>query len=685
MIKQKKTKIGFIYTGLIFSLSFFLAGNTLAFSFDLNVISRTEWGADENWRFCRNYDASKRECVSYDFSEATWPLEYQPIKKIVLHETHGVPAGDNPNEILRNLYLYHSLQLDWGDVGYNYLIDEKGNIYEGRFGGDGVVAGHTFYTYNDKETGAKIGYNLNFGSIGIGILGKYQDISPTMAAGEAINKLILAKALDFGFNPRGEDGWPVLVRKFDEVPEMSESDFLALLERSAAMLRAKGIRYHFDLSNPDRPYVVLENVPNIVTHRDIDYTYDPPESLYQVVSNARYLASENWRAFMAQGLKQGAIKLSQSASEVYLKPGETKEVWAEFRNDGETTWHNYTEDKVYLADSAVKSRLAMLGGVRYALSQEPRNKNQEPNNNEGEMEKANVAPGEAGRFRLKITAPQAGLAETQSYVLAVKDKGWFPQTDVSFKVYAQALDYAAQFVSQSIPEKIAPGAKQEISFQFKNLGAKTWQKNDLTLMILDSLKWPSVFGTEDWPEPEGNFTMAEQEVSPGQTATFSFSIQAPEELGIYPYLVELYQITQIGSVTQAKLVSGASQGVIFKVTSPLSAQISSIYLPPAVLKAWRPKVSLMLKNDGSAAWEKGTKLKLVGENSNLFWYKSWAGRSVIAELDTEIASGGQATFSFQITPPSKGLQRLNFVLETPQGKKIFISEKETFERLLRVD
>ncbi|MCK4891258.1 MAG: N-acetylmuramoyl-L-alanine amidase [Candidatus Pacebacteria bacterium] len=120
------------------------------------IISRAEWGADE--------------------SKMNWPTEYAQVEKIVVHHTASsnlVPDSDGSGEyksMIDNIYSYHNSKKTWyddngeyigfGDVGYNYLIDPNGNIYEGRSGGNGVIAGHV--------------NNYNIGSVGIAILGRYQ-------------------------------------------------------------------------------------------------------------------------------------------------------------------------------------------------------------------------------------------------------------------------------------------------------------------------------------------------------------------------------------------------------------------------------------------------------------------------------------------------------------------------------
>ncbi len=122
------------------------------------IISRAEWGAEE--------------------SQMTWPIEYVPVEKIVVHHTANktlVPDTDGSGQyksMVKNLYNYFTNSKQWkdvsgnvyvgyGDMGYNYLIDPNGNIYEGRKGGNGVVGGHA------------IGFNE--GSVGISVIGNYQD------------------------------------------------------------------------------------------------------------------------------------------------------------------------------------------------------------------------------------------------------------------------------------------------------------------------------------------------------------------------------------------------------------------------------------------------------------------------------------------------------------------------------
>jgi hypothetical protein len=141
------------------------------------IISRAGWGANEAWR--------------YSGKNQIWPPEYRTIKAIIVHhsETSNVYNAD-PSVDVRSIYRYHAITHGWGDIGYNYLIDWKGNIYEGRYGGDDVVGGHA--------------YQYNYGSIGICLIGSFKTVKPTEAQVSSLIRLMAWKASTKNLNPTGK-------------------------------------------------------------------------------------------------------------------------------------------------------------------------------------------------------------------------------------------------------------------------------------------------------------------------------------------------------------------------------------------------------------------------------------------------------------------------------------------------
>ena len=123
------------------------------------IISRAAWGANEAWM--------------------TWPPEYAPVTHFVIHHTTGSNDIPDPAAFVRAIYYFHAVTRGWGDIGYNYLIDREGRIYEGRAGGDGVIGAHAA--------------PYNRGTVGVAILGDYSTSDVPAAALSALVELLAWK------------------------------------------------------------------------------------------------------------------------------------------------------------------------------------------------------------------------------------------------------------------------------------------------------------------------------------------------------------------------------------------------------------------------------------------------------------------------------------------------------------
>ncbi len=143
-----------------------LDGQINAFAATLpRVVTRAGWGCDEKLRFDKD-------------GKEIWKPEYRTTEKIILHHTE-TPNERDPLEAVRAIYYHHTVVMGWGDLGYNFLVDRNGVVYEGRHGGEGVVGGHT------------LRYNL--GSVGIAVVGSFTDAPIPPAAEAAIVQLAAYK------------------------------------------------------------------------------------------------------------------------------------------------------------------------------------------------------------------------------------------------------------------------------------------------------------------------------------------------------------------------------------------------------------------------------------------------------------------------------------------------------------
>ncbi len=126
-------------------------------------------------------DFSVSRTVTHDASgnQLRWARRYSPdVKVLVVHHTAQRVAGDTrpPVERMRALYAFHANNRAWGDIGYHYIIDEQGTIYEGRSGGKNVVGGHV--------------YCNNVGTVGVSLMGNFDEEQPTQAQVHSLQWLL---------------------------------------------------------------------------------------------------------------------------------------------------------------------------------------------------------------------------------------------------------------------------------------------------------------------------------------------------------------------------------------------------------------------------------------------------------------------------------------------------------------
>ena len=153
----------------------------------VGYLSRPAWGADE----------SKR----YKDGKVNSPETYYPLQIITVHHTATPNDDPDPAATVRAIYEYHAITNDWGDIGYHFLIDEAGTVYEGRYSGDdGIPA---FNTDGDLVTGFhSVGYNS--GALGIALIGTLQENGPTDAAKATLIRLIKVISRFKGLDPQAQ-------------------------------------------------------------------------------------------------------------------------------------------------------------------------------------------------------------------------------------------------------------------------------------------------------------------------------------------------------------------------------------------------------------------------------------------------------------------------------------------------
>ncbi|MFE7099279.1 N-acetylmuramoyl-L-alanine amidase [Streptomyces erythrochromogenes] len=145
-----------------------------------DVVPRAQWGADESLN-----------------NEGPIYLAGGKIKALFVHHT----AASAPYEctdsaaIVRGLHVYHVKTNGWRDLGYNFLVDKCGTLFEGRQGGvDQPVMGAHTYGFNSESTS-------------VAVLGDHTSAGASPEALEGISKMAAYKLGQYGGDM---SGWTTL-------------------------------------------------------------------------------------------------------------------------------------------------------------------------------------------------------------------------------------------------------------------------------------------------------------------------------------------------------------------------------------------------------------------------------------------------------------------------------------------
>ena len=185
------------------------------------IYSRAQWGADERMR-------------------ERGALHYGEVHAGFVHHTVNANSYTRAQvpAIIRGIYAYHTQSRGWSDVGYNFLVDRFGRIWEGRYGGvDRPVVGAHTSGYNDD-------------AFAMSAIGNFDVTRPSAAMVDAYGRLFAWK------------------------------------------LSLHGVR-----AGSTRQWVTKRYLPAIEGHRDVGQTACPGRYLYARIPAIRTLAAHYQRSF----------------------------------------------------------------------------------------------------------------------------------------------------------------------------------------------------------------------------------------------------------------------------------------------------------------------------------------------------------------------------------------------------
>jgi hypothetical protein len=201
------------------------------------IRSRAAWGARER--------VQTTPCGSGSHGEGLGCVADSGVVNAVVHHTvnsNDYSAASVP-QMLRSIQAFHQDVRGWDDIAYNFVVDRFGTIWEGRGGGPdrAVVGAHTA--------------GFNTGSVGVSVLGTFDNSAPSAAALEGVAQVIAWKFAQRNIDPLG-----------------------------STVLTSRGGDVH--------PPGELVPMANIAGHRDLGQTSCPGQLLYARLPEIRQRVAE---------------------------------------------------------------------------------------------------------------------------------------------------------------------------------------------------------------------------------------------------------------------------------------------------------------------------------------------------------------------------------------------------------
>lgn len=535
------------------------------------VISRSAWGADESKRYLVDNSQTadlieidsefyKKYADELQYSRVVeadekgnkykWPLQYpDKVQKFVVHHTATTGNLDNPAQAIRDIYQYHAVTRGWGDIGYNYIIDPKGAVYEGRYGGEGVIGAH-----------AGPGNN---GSIGIAILGNYDTDPVPETVFVSLGKLINNKALIHGIDAQGNSMFrgKNMANIFGHRDIMSTTcpgkylyeklDVIKGLAIQNLQLKEKFVK-KFDFQNTSDIYyldlkptessdvtITMENIGtetwgpetylSMVPINDLGKTINLPtkkdSQLAPMEENSVEPGGTATFKFRVEALKTGGTSYLQMTplinrieyidehvvlpvnvqQPIYkyqivytvfpqslMKAGSTVDGSIELKNLGNMTWEN-------------------TGTSAFVLNY---------SNGKATLENGPIEPGKIGKFKYQYTSPSTAGFYQETFTPKLDNVAWQSAEKLTFSTTVYEREIDSSLISKTPLTQLEKDKQQTLSVTLRNLGIEDWKESDLKV-IFHKKSELKIKALELNPKT----------VQPGETGTISFIVQSTGDLG----------------------------------------------------------------------------------------------------------------------------------------------------------
>lgn len=660
------------------------------------IISRAAWGANESWM--------------------TWAPEQGGVQQILLHHTAGTDGGNDPAAVIRGIYYYHAVTLGWGDIGYNFLVDPQGNIYEGRFGGLGTIGGHAS------------GYNT--GSVGIGLLGTYESFTATPAAENAVANLSGYLTAKYDLDPQQvkifiDKSVPTLGAHRDVnstlCPGTSEYTRMNSLRSAAASAEAGYLGGAYQgsvtriagnilppqtagnatitirntgqqtwVNSGANPVVIATEPVHASPLYTTGWTSSSEAAVMQQASvapgqNATFIVplagaaiGETSDTFIAarRGLSTipgTQFTLTRSVRTAYagqiinpqdpirVEGGSRVDIEVRVKNTGALAWTNTGPNFAALNLTQPKGRSSIFHDSSWPLTYRPTI-----------LDSETVLPDSEGVFRFTLKVPPKPGDYYEAMQPVIEGITFMPGAEFVLHLLV-SNPYQSELYERPIQLYGAPGQLIPVSVTLVNRSTITWHASGSDVVALEEMTstgTESIFHASSWLEP---FKPAQlpHDVVPGEVVNLNFNVGAPPQYGEYQ---EFY-----------RLVSGNQSPVdgsrfTLRVAVRPAWQAQNIEQPGNIQLSPNQTVrtQVKIKNTGSVTWRTANLGKVSVKtdvplgHASAFATSTWNDSSTPTVLEPPVVGPDQvATLSIELrAATTDGTEAENFVLVDDQGVAI---------------
>ncbi|MDD5040191.1 MAG: SpoIID/LytB domain-containing protein [Patescibacteria group bacterium] len=287
-----------------------------------------------------------------------------------------------------------------------------------------------------------------------------------------------------------------------------------------------------------------------------------PRSVPAVAEAPRVLGATVVKAAAEEPPAYQAQLTGKSNGLITLNPGQALTVWVDFLNTGTATWYRN-------GDHFIALNVAGPAGRESPFQHKFWN---EYYYRPTRLLQDEVKPGEIGRFRFALQAPEQVATYFEEFSLVAENLLWIPGGSVHFTIGVGQSAKGVPYYRAAVAGKSKGGtitADPGVSFtfwvDFKNTGSKTWYNagdHFIALNVADPIGRVSEFKHDYWNEYYYRpARLMQQRVLPGETGRFQFALKAPT--------VEAYYTEKFALVAENLLwIPGGNVTLKFKIGDP---------------------------------------------------------------------------------------------------------------------